>query len=147
MKKLNPEKLFVEFRPYVSPVAPICPRVYTLTHSDITAELFLTLGSWIAYDKVTSMRDEVVGSWRVENNRYYFNVYVYVGNFGQKETLLRDAIFRRELPLALEAVFYGDRQFLLAQPLLVQAPIWIHFDSEDPAFNKLEYWGKPLDYI
>lgn len=147
MKKLTPERLSVEFRPYVTPIAPICPRVYTLTHSDITAELFLTMGSWIAYDKVTRMRDEVVGEWRMENNCYYFNVYVYVGNFGQKETLLRDAIFRRELPLALEAVFYGDRQFLLAQPLLVQAPIWIHFDSEDPAFNKLEYWGKPLDYI
>jgi hypothetical protein len=61
MSKLNPEKLSVEFRQGVTPTEPIIPRRYTLTHSDITAELFLTIGSYYAYDKITAMRDEVLG--------------------------------------------------------------------------------------
>jgi hypothetical protein len=40
MSKLNPEKLSVEFRQGVTPTEPIILRRYTLTHSDITAELF-----------------------------------------------------------------------------------------------------------
>ena len=60
MKKLNPEKLHVEFRQGVTPTEPIMPRRYTLTHSDVTAELFLTVGPEYAYDKITQMRDEVL---------------------------------------------------------------------------------------
>ena len=44
MSKLNPEKLSVEFRDGVTNTEPILGRRYTLTHSDITAELFLTIG-------------------------------------------------------------------------------------------------------
>lgn len=40
MSKLNPEKLSVEFRDGVTGTEPILGRRYTLTHSDITAELF-----------------------------------------------------------------------------------------------------------
>lgn len=40
MSKLNPEKLSVEFRVGVTFAELIIPRRYTLTHSDITAELF-----------------------------------------------------------------------------------------------------------
>jgi hypothetical protein len=40
---LNPEKLFVEFRTGATSITPILGRHYTLTHSDITADLFLTI--------------------------------------------------------------------------------------------------------
>ncbi len=40
MSKLNTDKLSVEFRNGVTSTEPILGRRYTLTHSDITAELF-----------------------------------------------------------------------------------------------------------
>jgi len=43
MSEFNPEKLTVEYRDIVTATKPIIPRRYTLTHSDDTGELFLTI--------------------------------------------------------------------------------------------------------
>ncbi len=147
MKRLNPDKLNVEFRPGVTVTDPVLGRKYTLTHSDITAELFLVIGLQFAYDKVTSSRDEVLAEWRYYNGSTILYTYVYVdGQFGPAVSATRDQIFRRELPLALEAIRYGDRAFFLAHPELDTAPIWIRFDSTNPQYNRFEYWGTPNDY-
>lgn len=146
MKRLDPEKLYVEFRPGVTTTEPILGRKYALTHSNITAELFLTIGLQFAYDKITSMRDEVLVEWRNSNSGLFFYVYVYVGDLGPIMNAIRNAIFRRELPLALEAIVYGDNEFFEAHPQLNYTPIWIYFDSLDPSHNRFEYWGTPMDY-
>ncbi|KAF5042923.1 Staygreen protein [anaerobic digester metagenome] len=148
MENLNPEKPNVEFRQGVTTEEPIINRRYTLTHSDITAELFLTIGLEYAYDKINMMmRDEVLGEWRDNNGRTYLYIYVYVnGQFGSIAAEIRNMIFRRELPLALEAIRYGDREFFEAHPELDDAAIWVHFDSTTPQYDKFEYWGTPKDY-
>lgn len=147
MKRLNPDKLYVEFRTSVTMTEPIIGRKYTLTHSDITADLFLTVGLQFAYGKVNAMRDEVLAEWRRNNGFLFLYVYVYVdGQFGPAVSAVRNAIFRRELPLALEAIRYGDRRFFVARPDLDNAPIWIHFDSTNPEYNRFECWGSPNDY-
>ena len=147
LKRLNPDKLHVEFRNDVTLISPIIGRKYTLTHSDITADLFLTIGLEFAYDKVNDTRDEVLAEWRTNQGFPFLYVYVYVdGQFGPVVSATRNAIFRRELPLALEAIRYGDRKFFAAHSELDNAPIWIHFDSTNPAYNRFEYWGIPNDY-
>lgn len=147
MKRLDPEKLYVELRPGTTITEPVVGRKYTLTHSDITAELFLTIGIRFAYDKITDMRDEVLAEWRINNGNLFLYGYVYVdGQFGPTVSAIRNAIFRRELPLALEAIRYGDRAFFDAHPSLDNAPIWIHFDSTNPEYNRVDNWGTPSDY-
>lgn len=147
MKRLNPDKLYVEFRTGVTASEPVIGRKYTLTHSDITADLFLTIGLQFAYNKVNAMRDEVLAEWRTNNGFPFLYAYVYVdGQFGPAVSAVRNAIFRRELPLALEAIRYGDRRFFTAHPDLDNAPIWIHFDSTNPEYNRFENWGTPKDY-
>lgn len=126
---------------------PIIGRKYTLTHSDITADLFLTIGLQFAYDKVHAMRDEVLAEWRTNNGIPFLYVYVYVdGQFGPVVSAVRNEIFRRELPLVLEAIRYGDRMFFMAHPELGNAPVWIHFDSANPVYNRFENRGTPNDY-
>lgn len=147
MKKLNPEKLYVEFRPGVTPTEPILSRRYTLTHSDITANLFLTVGLEYACDKISKMRDEVLAEWRSHDGYPFLYVYIYVdGQFGAAISDIRNTIFRRELSLALEAIRYGDRRLFMAHPQLDNAPIWIYFDSTNPYYNRFENWGTPKDY-
>lgn len=147
MKRLNPDKLHVEFRTGVTMTEPVIGRKYTLTHSDITADIFLTIGLQFAYDKVNVMRDEVLAEWRTNNGFPFLYVYVYVdGQFGPAVSAVRNAIFRRELPLALEAIRYGDRRFFAAHPEFDNAPVWIHFDSTNPEYNRFENWGTPNDY-
>lgn len=147
MSKLNPEKLSVEFRPGVTAAEPVIPRRYTLTHSDITAELFLTIGLTYAFDKTNIMKDEVLAEWIKTKDRYFCHVYLHVdGKFGEKETAMRNYIFRRELPLALEAIRYGDRKFFDVHPELNHIPIIVYFMSESPKFNSIENWGNFSDY-
>jgi hypothetical protein len=142
MSKLNPDKLSVEFRSGVTAVEPVIPRRYTLTHSDITAELFLTIGLSYAYDKITPMRDEVLGEWIKMGESYYYYVYLYVdGQFGPETAAIRNYVFRRELPLALEAIRYGDKEFFAAHPELDSSPIIVFFMSTNPQYNKIENWG------
>lgn len=146
MSRLNPEKLHVEFVG-VTPTKPIIPRRYTLTHSDLTGDLYLTLGPDFAYYKITPMRDEVLGEWMINNNGYEYYVYLFVnGQFSSDIKAIRESIFRRELPLALEAIRYGDNSFFEANATLDYAPIIVYFLSTDPNFNKVENWGTFSDY-
>lgn len=148
MEKLNPEKLYVNFMPGVTPTEPIMPRRYTLTHSDVTAELFLTVGREYAYGKISKMRDEVLAEWNIMNAQYYLNVYCYVdgGEFSPPVSAIRNTAFVKELPLALEAIRYGDRIFFGTHPILGYSPIFIYFGSANPYFNRIEYWGTMNDY-
>lgn len=147
MSRLDPKKLTVEFREGVSETEPIIPRRYTLTHSDITAELFLTIGRYYAYDQINAMRDEVLGEWIASKTNVMYYAYLQVdGPFGQRTAELRDSIFRRELPLALEAIRYGDSKFFDAHPELDQVPIIVFFLSTNPKYNKMENWGTFSDY-
>lgn len=147
MSTLNPEKLSVELREGVTPTEPITPRCYTLTHSDITAQLFLTIALEFAYDKITVMRDEVLGKWVNLGDGYIYSVYLYVdGQTGPEATAIRNYVFRRELPLALQAIRYGDNDFFLVHLELNVAPIIVNFRSNDPQYNKVENWGTFSDY-
>lgn len=77
MSKLNPEKLSVEFRDGVTNTEPILGRRYTLTHSDITAELFLTIGLTYAYDKIDAMRMRfLVNGLKKKKTAYFMCIYM-----------------------------------------------------------------------
>jgi hypothetical protein len=146
MSKLNPEKLSVEFVQGVTSTEPIIPRRYTLTHSDITAELFLTIGLDYAYDKISAMRDEVLGEWVYADKQYYYQVYLHVdGRFGPA-AVIRNQIFIRELPLALEAIRYGDNEFFSMYAELNHVPILVYFISANPDLNRIENWGTFSNY-
>lgn len=148
MSRLDPDKLIIEFREGVTTTEPIIPRRYTLTHSDITAELFLTIGQNYAYDKITKMRDEVLGEWVDERGSYFYHAYLNVdGEMGYVMATIRDFIFRRELPLALEAIRYGDRELFDVHTELDYSPIIVYFLSANPQFSRVENWGTFSDYI
>ncbi|MBZ9689679.1 staygreen family protein [Clostridium estertheticum] len=147
MKKLNPEKLQVNFGAMTSETKLVIPRKYTLTHSDITEELFLTSAAKYDYDKITDKRDEVLAEWSMANDDYALMVYVMVDK--EKNSVmaaLRNDIFVKELPLAIEAIVYGDRELFKNNLFLYKAPIYVKFNSVYPVLNRLELWGTLSDY-
>jgi hypothetical protein len=147
MGRLNPDKLQVRFSAVASPVEPLASRCYTLTHSDATGDLFLTVGLEFDRAQISGlytrfMRDEVLAQWRDEAGNPALHVYCHVSGglvFGTAG--FRYAIFRRELPLVLEAFRFGDRRFLEARPELDQAPILVHFQSKRRRYRRTEQWG------
>ncbi len=153
MSRLDPQKLHVRFAAGVTPAGPLLPRRYTLTHSDTTGELFLTVGT--DYERAQTsgwytrlLRDEVLAEWVEEESGPVLHVHCHVSGGPVLGTAgMRDAIFRRELPLALEAICYGDREFLAAQPELPQAKIRVHFHAAGRRYDRVEDWGTPMDYL
>jgi len=146
MERLNPDKVYVEYRE-VTPTEPVLGRKYTQTHSDTTAELFVTIGLNYANDKINPMRDEVLAEWLcTQNKEIYLWAYVYVGGFGPEISPIRYNIFVRELPLALAAIRNGDDQFFKSHPELDQAPIYVYFDSPYPDLRGQKYYETPSTY-
>ena len=144
MNKFNAEKLFVAYRDGITVTGPIIPRKYTLTHSDNTGALFLTIGTKIAWDQVNpDMRDEVIGEWQAKGSCLHFNIFLYIdqGEYAIQTATKRNEIFRRELPLALTAIRYGDRALFDCYPDLDHVPIIVHFLSAHPPFARQENWG------
>jgi len=145
--KFNPDKLHVEFRNGATPVVPIMGRRYTLTHSDVTAELFLTIGLTYACDKINVTRDEVLGGWLIISNQYTLNAFCHVGGeMGKESAKIRYVVFKKELRLALESIRYGDRILFETHPYLDESQIWINFSSMYSEYNRVECWGIFRDY-
>ncbi|MFJ8237480.1 staygreen family protein [Ureibacillus sp. NPDC094379] len=144
MSKFNPEKLSVQYRNGITEMQPVIPRRYTLTHSDETGNLFLTVGNQYAWDKVnTKMRDEVLGEWVINRGDLYFFVYVYIdqGEYNQNTAAKRTEIFTRELPIALTAIRYGDKLLFEGYPNLDHVMIIVNYISTYPQFARQENWG------
>lgn len=143
MRIFKPEKLSVQFIKPTTCTAPIVPRRYTLTHSDYSGQLFLTIGENYDWKQVTTIRDEVLAEWQQNKFHYCFCVYVHIdeGQFDEQIAAKRNEIFVRELPLALSAIKYGDRLLFKVYPYLAQAPVIIHFASSYAPFSRKENWG------
>ena len=152
MQRLNPKKLRVTYLAGATTDKLIVPRRYTLTHSDRTGELFLSIGSQYNTKMISKlytklMRDEVLAE--LVNNEGSFEVRVHchvsggliVGSAGWRYN-----IFRSELPLVLEAIRYGDRAMFEKNPELDHIPVQIHFHSNKKLYNIIEQWGTLADY-
>ncbi|MHB9031475.1 MAG: staygreen family protein [Anaerolineae bacterium] len=152
MSCLNPAQLHTKFSAGTTRFSPIIPRCYTLTHSDQTGDLFLTIGPTIDQKQISGwytrlMRDEVTAEWQLEKGAASLHLYCHVsGGFVFGSATMRYNIFRRELPLVLEAFRFGDSALYIARPELDQAVIWIHFNSTQSRYRKIENWGTPAKF-
>lgn len=121
----QPEKLAVLLTAGTTSLEPAPPlsRKYTLTHNDITGNLWLTIGSDYNKKQISGfytrlLRDEVVAEW-VNIGYSGFALHVYCHVSGEERwlapPLLRNYIFRREMSLVRsqerhpwEAVRYSE---------------------------------------
>lgn len=151
MSRLDPHKLHVTFASGTSPQGPVVPRAYTLTHSDSTGDLFLTVGA--DYDRrqirgwyTRLLRDEVLAEWKTEGTPR-LEVHCHVsGGLVVGSARWRLDIFRSHLPMVIEAFRYGDRDLFLAHPNLDAAAVMVHFHSKRARYDVSEEWGRLRDY-
>ena len=152
MKRINPNKLHVTDLTGSTSITPNSPRRYTLTHSDLTGDLYLTIG--YDYDKkqisklyTRLMRDEILAELVKNEGSLEFRVYCHVsGGFVVGTAKWRYNIFHSEMQLVLEAIRYGDRTLFEEHPELDSAPVLVYFKSTTSRFNNVENWGTMLQY-
>ncbi len=152
MSRFNPDKLTIQFLDGVSKEGPLSPRKYTLTHSDSTGDLFLTIGSDYNRFQISGwytrlMRDEVLAEWIVDGDGHALHVHCHVSGglvFGPAGW--RNSIFKQHLPMVIESFYYGDRYFIESDPALGESKVFVHFHSSKDKYNRIEEWGLLNDY-
>jgi hypothetical protein len=152
MSHLDPRKLLVTFQAGTSTDNLEYPRRYTLTHSDITGELFLTIGAKYNQRQIAGlytrlMRDEVLAEWVHEAGQAALHVYVHVsGGIAFGFSGWRNAILHYHMPMVLEAFRYGDREIFIHYLELDDAKVFVHFASHRRRYNQVEDWGQIKRY-
>jgi hypothetical protein len=148
MTGLDPKKLHVQFKGTIDPQTFSIPRRYTLTHSDTTGDLFLTISYEYDKDQISGfytrlMRDEVLAEWVIgSQDRKELHLYLHVsGGFCFGWAGLRDRIFRHHLPLVLKALKMGDKNLFENAQDLEDSPIIVHFQSNKQKYCKDEECG------
>jgi len=142
MKELNPKKVFVQYRDIMKPYEPVMGRKYTITHSDTTAELFVFVSENYAEDQITRMRDEVRLAFEQTKNGLALIGSVIVDEKGViGNPYIRNKIFYNEMPTALQALRNADRFLFDKEPNLDNTPVFIHFISSNPAYDKTYDFG------
>ena len=146
--RFDPNKIQTTFVPPITKTSPIEFRKYTLTHSDDTGVMFLTIANEYDYKAINQkLRDEVLGVWKIYEGDYILFFYVHVGDYNYEQSLKRYNIFKQHMNSALQAVFYGDMNLLNENPHLYDTPIYVKFDSNIPMFNNYEFYGYVSNYI
>jgi len=152
---LDPNKLHVTFASGIPHHGPPMPRAYTLTHSDFTGELFLTVGPQYDREQTSGlytriMRDEVLAEWGEtagSEREAKLEVHCHVnGGLVVGTSGFRYRIFRQHMPMVLEAFRHGDREMFLQHPELDGARVWVVFHSTKTRYDFAESWGRMGDY-
>lgn len=148
MVYIDPEKLHVV---KLDNGKKVFPRRYTLTHSDSSGDLYLTIAPDYNKKQISGlytrfMRDEVLAEWLNENNNPQLHVYCHVIGglvFGGKR--MRESIFRREMPLVLTAFRMGDADFITENPDFDNSQVIIHYQKAGKDYL-IENFGKLSEY-
>lgn len=150
MNIFDPSKLTFKINAPATEFRPIEGRKYTLTHTDATGQLFLSIGNDYNASLFNSkLRDEVLAEWMPKMGEYMLwgRVYVSGGEFDKKNAKVRFLIFQKELDLAFKAIIYSDQILFTYYPWLLDSPIYIQYESIFPEFNKINYMGTPRKYL
>ena len=154
MSELNPALLTVKFTNDISRTRFEIPRRYTLTHSDMTGELFLTVGREFDRRQIGGwytrfMRDEVLAEWEEspEDQSMILKVYCHVsGGLVLGTASWRYNIFNHHMRQVLQTFRHGDRQLVEHNPTLDEAKIIVRFKARQRKFNKAAPRGIFGDY-
>jgi hypothetical protein len=150
---LDLSRLTTTFSDGATPDGPLRPRRYTLTHSDRSGALFLTIGADFDHGalrtlQVRLMRDEVLGEWSAEASRPRLELHMAAQGglplFGTAR--MRVGIFRRCRTLVLGVLAYGDSRLLTAHPRLAEAPVVAVFHWRKGPEER-EDWGRLEQYL
>ena len=146
--KVDSSRTHITFLDGAGPTGPLVPRRYTLTHSDRTGHLFVSIGEdydagALASLQVRLERDEVLGEWIVEEGRPRLDLHMAAQGglpvFGTGR--MRVGIFRRYRELVLETLVAADAAQTAAHPELEGAPVVARFHWRRGRVES-EPWGR-----
>lgn len=152
MSGLDPARLQVRLQPGLEAGRLALPRRYTLTHSDRTGDLFLTIARDYDRKQISGwytrlMRDEVLAEWIDTPRGPAVDVHCHVsGGLVLGSAAWRNGILLTHMQQVLQAFRQGDLPLFASQPELDHSPVRVHFHSHRPTFDRIESRGTFADY-
>jgi len=147
---LVPSKLTTIYHPPVTQFRPVEGRKYTLTRVESTGDFHLVISKQYDLSIINQdFRDEVLAEWVPRMGEYslFGRVHISNGKSDENYAKVRFMIFKKEIRSALKAIIVGDQAFFANFPWLMDAPIYIQFESVHPEYNQLLYFGTPRKYL
>ena len=123
------------------------PRKYTSTHNDEPPAINTGIGHnyidrLLNTTEVIENQTEVLGKWIQNNGKYEIHLKLAVSTEENPDVVIRNNIFCSELDTALEAIALAETPLLTLHPELASTKIFIHFQSIDHKYNRVEYWHR-----
>ncbi len=147
MSDIDKSKVLVEYRDGVCEKSPVIGRKYTVTHSDVTGELYVTIGREYATDLFSEIRDELLLTIFCCDNSVRIRGVVQLDVAGKAfDREKRMQIFTNEMSKALQAVRYADHEFFEKHKFLDYEPILLRFASKDTRYDRIYHFGSMRDY-
>ncbi|GAX81390.1 hypothetical protein CEUSTIGMA_g8821.t1 [Chlamydomonas eustigma] len=149
----KPSKLDVKFTTTetLDSMSALVGRKYTLTHNDVSGELWLTVGTHYNHAQISGfytrlLRDEVIAEWLPDREGSLVpELHLFCHVSGEERWLappqLRNYIFRREMPLVLDCVKYAEESSIQLLPEISKAKVYVHFQSTSKDLDRVECWG------
>ena len=88
------------------------------------------------------METEILGKWSKKNYKYRIKLTAIVSTEKNPQAAIRNIIICKELGVVLEGIAFAETALLKLNPCLKNTKIYVHFKSIDPAYDRVEYWGK-----
>lgn len=147
MDNFDTTKINIELRNKVDIAAPVLGRSYTVTHSDDTGDIFVTIGTDFAVDRFGPLNDQVLLRMECFNGQFQLNGLVCLDLPGSKFSIKqRSDIFSEKMYLALMSIRYADSYFYEKCCSRDTIPVYMHFYSKDPRYDRVHYFGEIGDY-
>ncbi|MGV3466886.1 MAG: staygreen family protein [Heyndrickxia sp.] len=150
MSEWTSETFSVNIAPPATAFYPLEGRKYTISQSEYTGNLFLSISNQFSNLVVDSNLLEILqAEWITFMGEYALKGKISINGSDndRRLTQVRCMIFQKDLPELIRALVTADQQFFKNYPLLLDAPIIIHFDTTFPEFSGSFHLGSPRQYL
>lgn len=149
MNKANPYKLSIERMEDILDTGPIIPRCYEVTYLKSSKKMKININKDENKSKNIYKGEGLCGRWCCENEKYmlFFQINVISNENSYEKVKEKDKKIRKELPLMINSIIKSEEKFLKKNKDLIEAEIFIKFNSTYDDFYKVESFGELKNYI
>ena len=150
MAKLQFDHFTVMVIPPATSYGPVDGRKYTLTSMGSTLPRMLRIGNKYHINMDNYQYEDILtAEWMPKLGEYVLSGRVFVsgGELDEDAAQKRLNLLQAELPGMLGAIIKGDHALYKHVPWLLDAPIYIQFDSHYPHLHIIQNFGTPRSYL
>lgn len=150
MEKLRSYLFTVKIMPPATEYGPVDGRKYTLSNMETDGSRRLIIDTKYAMNEGNVRSEDILtAEWRPKLGEYMLTGKVYISGSEHDETtaLNRYNLLNDNLPEMIQSIIKGDLGLYKHVPWLLDAPIYIQYDSNIPCYNVLKHFGTPRRYL